>query len=106
MDDRPGPGSYHIPSTFQSIDDINAKNIQLGLPSKAPFLSTVGRFNDMDETGKFTPGPQHYSGSILTDSILNKPRIKYHKAPFGQHGDIQRNEDIHRVKDISWSSIV
>ena len=89
----PGPGAYDIQSTFKSIEDINAANIQLGLPPKAPFLSTVCKFNeDSVATNKITPGPGYYNGSILNVPLLNKPRIKYHKAPFGQHGNRKCNE--------------
>lgn len=90
----PGPGAYDIPSTFKSMDDIHAENIQLGLPPKAPFLSTVGKFAErVQETASITPGPGFYGGSIMNDvAAAHKPRIKYYKAPFGQHGDCGRNE--------------
>ena len=95
ISDGPGPGAYDIKSTFKSIDDIHAQNIQLGLPPKAPFLSTVGKFaENVTETKKITPGPGYYSGSVMTDVTAQKPRIKYYKAPFGQHGDMERNEAI------------
>ena len=92
-DPRPGPGYYEIPSAFKSIDDVMAKSIQLGLPPKAPFLSTVGKFTStITETSKETPGPGYYIGEVREMGYLKRPRIKYHKAPFGQHGDIIRNE--------------
>eukprot|EP01084_Bolivina_argentea_P047409 87352_1 len=89
---QPGPGSYDIKSTFESVDEIHSQNMKLGLPPKAPFLSTVCKFNEnIVETNKITPGPGYYTRSVLNETLLNKPQIKYNKAPFGQHGNVIRN---------------